>query len=83
MDIDDSDSENIVIQNDGDGGGNIGAKTAGSGGKRSDPDSAYTPDPSAEKAGRERTTLIHMPSKVAFCALLSCVRTRRLPTLKY
>lgn len=38
-----------MIQDDGVGGRNTGAKTAGSGGKRSDPDSAYVPEPDAEK----------------------------------
>jgi hypothetical protein len=32
MNIDDSDAENIVLQKDGDGGGNIGVQTARSGG---------------------------------------------------
>ena len=49
MNIDDGDSENIVIQDSEDGGGNTGARTAGSGGRRRDPDSAYIPDPDAEK----------------------------------
>jgi hypothetical protein len=49
MNIDDGDSENIVIQDSEDGGGNTGARTAGSGGRRRDPDSAYVPDPDAEK----------------------------------
>jgi hypothetical protein len=49
MDIDDCDSENFVIQDSNDGGGNTGARAAGSGGRRRDPDSAYIPDPDAEK----------------------------------
>lgn len=49
MNIDDSDGENIVIQDDGVGGRSTGAKTAGSSGKRSDPDSAYIPDPNTKK----------------------------------
>jgi hypothetical protein len=49
MNTDDGDSENIVIQDSEDGGGNTGARTAGSGGRRRDPDSAYSPDPDAEK----------------------------------
>jgi len=49
MNIDDGDSENIVIQDSEDGGGNTGARTAGSGSRRRDPDSAYIPDPDAEK----------------------------------
>ena len=36
MNIDDGDSENIVIQDSEDGSGNTGARTAGSGGRRRD-----------------------------------------------
>lgn len=46
MNIDDGDSENIVTR---DGGGNTGARVAGSGSRRRDPDSAHIPDPDAEK----------------------------------
>lgn len=36
MNIDDSDAENVVVQKDGDGGGNTGVQSARSGGKRRD-----------------------------------------------
>lgn len=49
MNIDDGDSENIVIQGSEDGSRNTGARTAGSGSRRRDPDSAYILDPDAEK----------------------------------
>ena len=48
MNIDDSDAENIVLQQDGDGGGNTGVQSARSGGKRRDPDPAFTPGPEFE-----------------------------------
>jgi hypothetical protein len=40
MNIDDGDNENIVIQDSEDGSGSMDAKTAGSGGRRRDLDSA-------------------------------------------
>jgi hypothetical protein len=43
MNIDDSDAEEIVLQQDGDGNGNTGVQSARSGGKRRDPDPAFTP----------------------------------------
>ena len=51
MNIDDSAAENIVLQQDGDGGGgggggrNTGVPSTRSGGKRRDPDPAFTPGP--------------------------------------
>jgi hypothetical protein len=48
MEIDDSDAENIVLQKDGDSGGNTGVQSARSGGKRKDPDPAFTPGPEFE-----------------------------------
>ena len=38
-----------MIQDSEDSSGNTGARTAGSGSRRRDPDSAYIPDPDAEK----------------------------------
>ena len=49
MNIDDGDTENIVTRDSEDGAGNTGARAAGSGSRRRDPDSAYIPDPDAEK----------------------------------
>lgn len=49
MNIDDGGSENLVIRDSDDGAGNTGARVAGSAGRRRDPDSAYIPDPDAEK----------------------------------
>lgn len=49
MNIDDGGSENLVIRDSDDGAGNKGARVAGSAGRRRDPDSAYIPDPDAEK----------------------------------
>ena len=54
MNIDDSAAENIVLQQDGDGGGgggggrNTGVPSTRSGGKRRDPDPAFTPGPEFE-----------------------------------
>jgi hypothetical protein len=43
MNIDNSDAENVVLQKDGDGDGDTGAQSARSGGRRKDPDPAFTP----------------------------------------
>jgi hypothetical protein len=48
MNIDESDAEHIVLQQDVDGGGNSGVQSARSGGKRRDPNPAFTQGPEFE-----------------------------------
>jgi hypothetical protein len=45
MNTDDNDDEDLMLQEDGDSGGNTNVQSARSGDKRRDPESLFTPGP--------------------------------------